>query len=92
MRDRMMVEPLRTTNAFLEDLMIRRGTITVSGNANRHGIELNGGSVVEMTPFEPDAATHRNWYYYNTASNLLMRKIVVSSKPVVVAYWKQVSN
>jgi hypothetical protein len=88
----MMVEPLRTTNAFLEDLMIRRGTITVSGNANRHGIELNGGTVVEMTPFEPDAATHRNWYYYNTTSNLLMRKIIVSSKPVVVAYWKQVSN
>jgi hypothetical protein len=68
-----MAEPLNSVNAFLEDLMARRGNITVSGNANRHGIELSGGYVVEMIPFEPDAVTYRNWYYYNTASNLLMR-------------------
>ena len=87
-----MVGSLNNTNTFLEDLMARRGSITVSGNANRLGIELNGGYVVEMTPFEPDASTYRNWYYYNTSSNLLMRKIVVSTIPVVVAYWKQISN
>ena len=86
------IEPLRTTDAFLRDLMTRRGVATVSGNPNRFGIELAGGHVVEMTPFEPDAATYRNWYYYNTASNLLMRKIIVSRSPILVAYWKQVSN
>jgi hypothetical protein len=87
-----MADVLTNINSFLADLMTRRGAITASGNANRLGIELNGGRVVEMTPFEPDAATYRNWYYYNTASNVLMRKIIVSSKPVVVAYWKQISN
>jgi len=86
-----MVEPLNS-DKFLEDLMARRGAITVSGNANRLGVELNGGHIVEMTPFEPDAATFRGWYYYNTMSNLLMRKIVVSTKPVMVAFWKQISN
>jgi formylmethanofuran dehydrogenase subunit C len=87
-----MLGNLQNTNAFLEDLMIRRGAITVSGNANRFGIEMYGGHVVEMTPFEPDASTYRNWYYYNTSSNILKRKMIVSNKPVVVAYWKQVSN
>jgi len=86
------LEPLNTVNAFLEDIMARRGSITVAGNPNRLGIEMAGGHVVEMTPFEPDAATYRNSYYYNTASNLLMRKVVVETTPIPVAYWKQISN
>jgi hypothetical protein len=86
------LEPLGNTNSFLEDLMIRRGAITAAGNPNRFGVEMNGGYIVEMTPYEPDAATYRNWYYYNTASNLLMRKIIVTTIPVVVAYSKQVSG
>ncbi|MCK9557572.1 MAG: hypothetical protein M0R50_05975 [Candidatus Cloacimonetes bacterium] len=87
-----MSTALNNTNTFIEDLMIRRGDITASGNANRLGIELNGGYVVEMTPFEPDAATYHNWYYYNTSSNILKRKIIVSTIPVIVAHWKQISN
>jgi len=47
---------------------------------------------VEMTPFEPDASTYRNWYYYNTATNALMRKIVVDTRPSIVAHWKRVGG
>ena len=79
-------------NAFLADLIERRGSAAVSGNANRLGIELMGGHVVEMTPFEPDASTYRNWYYYNTALNALMRRIVVNIKPNTVAFWKRVGG
>jgi hypothetical protein len=83
------------TDIFLEDLLIRRGNITTSGNANRFGIELpigNGGYVVEMTPFEPDAATYRNWYYYNTNTNTLMRKVVLGTGPGFAAFWKKISQ
>ena len=86
------VIPVDPTTAFLTDLLARRGDVTVSGNANRLGIELAGGQVVEMTPFEPDPTTYRHWYYYNTASNILMRKVVVSTQPAVVAYWKRISD
>jgi hypothetical protein len=79
-------------NEFIEDLLERRGNVTVSGNSNRTGIELNGGEVVQMTPFEPDAITFRNWYYYNTATNTLMRKVVITTTPTIVAYWKKVSQ
>jgi hypothetical protein len=85
-------EPLTTTDLFLADLMNRRGAATVSGNANRLGIELNGGYIVEMTPYEPDANTYRQSYYYNTVTNSLMRKVIVETKPVVVAYWKRISS
>jgi len=88
----MSIQPLDSVNAFLEDLMARRGSITAAGNSNRMGIELAGGDIVEMTPFEPDPATFRHRYYYNTSSNILMRKIIVATTPVLVAYWKQVSN
>lgn len=83
---------LTEMNAFLEDLLARRGEAAVSGNANRLGIELMGGHVVEMTPFEPDATTCRNWYYYNTVVNALMRKIVLDNKPSTVAFWKRASG
>jgi hypothetical protein len=83
---------LTEINTFLEDLFSRRGEAAVSGNANRLGIESTGGHVVEMTPFEPDAATYRNWYYYNTATNALMRKIVLDNKPSTVAFWKRVGG
>jgi hypothetical protein len=87
-----MIQPLGSVNAFLEDIMARRGSITVAGNPNRFGIEMVGGSVVEMTPFEPDPVTYRHWYYYNTASNILMRKVVIATTPIPIAYWKQISN
>lgn len=86
------MQPLNLTNAFLADLMERRGAITASSNSNRLSVELTGGHVVEMTPFEPDASTYRNWYYYNTSINVLKRKIVIETYPSIVAYWKPISN
>lgn len=81
---------LENIDEFLTDLLERRGKATVSGDSDRTCIEMSGGHVVEMTPFEPDALTFRNWYYYNTKTNTLMRKIV--NKSTATAFWKRVGG
>ncbi len=80
------------TTAFLTDLGARRGRITPGYNPNRF-IELHGGTIIEPTAFEPDAATHRHEFYYNAITNTLYKKVVTRREPgIVVAYWQKASN
>lgn len=79
-------------NAFLEDLLARRG-LRSSGFNNIRLVELNGGRIVEPTAFEPDPSTYRGEFYYNAINNVLYRKIVTRREPgIVVAYWQKISD
>ena len=81
------------TDTFLDDLAIRRMAPTAATNSNRLDVELNGGSYVEITSFEPDPATFRDDFYYNAVSNTLYKKIVVSQcNGITSAFWKQASD
>lgn len=83
---------LLTTNGFLSDLFGRRG-IKIAGNHTTRFVELNGGSVIEPTSFEPDPNTHRSEYYYNAITNTLFRKITrASSNGQYNSHWKKVSE
>ena len=80
------------TTRFLQDLIARRGLKRTGGFSTRL-LELDGATIVEPTAFEPDAATHRNDYYYNAITNTLYRKVVVRREPgVVVAHWQKTSS
>jgi len=78
--------------AFLEDLMGRRGNVTVGGNPVGMIAELHGGDAVELTAFEPDPATYRQPFYYNTVINCLYKRVVTErSVNGNIAYWQKVS-
>ena len=50
-----------------------------------------GGEIVSYLNREPDAATFRRKYYYNTRQNVLYVKVITINKPeegVIKAYWK----
>lgn len=48
---------------------------------------------MEPTAFEPDAATHRNDYYYNAVTNILYKKIITRKyRGTIAAYWQKISN
>lgn len=61
---------------FLEDLAQRRGKITVGGNPNTF-VELTGGVTIPYMWHEPDPATARVPYYYNTRINVLFKQKMV---------------
>lgn len=78
-------------NRIPEDVLINRGEKGIGFNSVELISKLTGGKIVEMTPFEPDASTHRDEWYYNTSENMLYRKVVVVNKPkqgIIRAYWK----
>jgi hypothetical protein len=77
---------------FLYDLIRRRGNSTIGGDTARF-VELDGGTIIEPTAFEPDASTCRESHYYNVMTNVLYKKVVTRKEPgIVVAYWQKVSN
>jgi hypothetical protein len=80
------------TAAFLADLAGRRGYPS-PGYDSVWFVELNGGTVVEATAFEPDPATYRHDYYYNAETNTLYKKVVARrEKGIVVAHWQKASE
>lgn len=77
---------------FIEDILNRRGDVTVGGNPARMIAELHGGDMVELTAFEPDASTHRQPFYYNTATNCLYKRVITErSAKGTIAFWQRVS-
>lgn len=81
-----------TRQDFLDDLTARRGRPGV-GHDSVWYLELTGGRVIEPTAFEPDAATHRDDFYYNAVTNALYRRVVTRREPgIVVAHWQQCSD
>jgi hypothetical protein len=85
-------EGLAKSNAFISDLLARRGK-KYKGHHNVRNIELLGGRIVEPTAFEPDPTTHRGEYYYNATINVLFRRVTVAnSDGVKFAHWVRCSN
>lgn len=83
---------MSTRSEFLSDLFSRRGNKPADGNSEWY-VELHGGAVLEPTAFEPDAATHRNDYYYNAVTNILYKKIITRKyRGTIAAYWQKISN
>ena len=77
---------------FLADLATRRGRMAAAPNSSWI-MERGGASMVTVTAFTPDAATHRGGFYYNVQTNTLYRKIVTKSGPgYVVAHWRKASD
>jgi len=86
-------EALNTTNNFLADLFARRGSKVARTGYSARIVELNGGTVIEPTAFEPEALTHRSEYYYNATNNTLYRRIrLTDALGNVTAYWTKVSE
>jgi len=80
------------TQAFLTDLMARRGKATPGYNPSWF-VELYDGTIIEPTAFEPDPATHRHDYYYNAITNALYKKVVTRKESgIIVANWYKTSN
>jgi len=77
---------------FFEDLSHRRGIFKGGTPFDARIVELNGGQMVHLTQFEPDPATFRDEYYYNTVRNVLYKKSQDTVDGFVVATWKKVSN
>lgn len=87
-----MSATLANMRDFIEDILDRRGNVTIGGNPISLIAELHGGAMVELTAFEPDPATCREPYYYNTALNSLYKRVVVEkSAKGDVAFWQRVS-
>lgn len=84
---------VQATNDFLTDLFDRRGSKQVVGYNPIRFLELHGARIVEPEATEPDAATYRGEYYYNTTLNALYRKVVTHKEPgIVIAHWQKVSS
>ena len=64
---------LTNMREFIEDVLDRRGDVTVGGNPTRMIAELHGGEMVELTAFAPDASTYREPFYYNTIICLIVK-------------------
>lgn len=85
-------ETLTAMNAFLTDLLSRRNS-RKGGFNNIRAVELNGGSIIEPTAFEPDPNTYRGEYYYNANTNVLYKKIKKTRKDKsIVAFWQRISQ
>lgn len=83
---------LPVTNAFLADLLQRRGKKSI-GSDSVWFLELHGARVVQPIAFEPDANTYRGAYYYNAITNTLYRKVVTNnSAGVLKAHWQKISQ
>lgn len=79
---------------MLTDLAERLGRRAVGGNPHQFLEFFAGAKLVTLTAFEPDPATHRDDYYYNTITNRLYKKVVtaVLDNGVIRAHWQAVSN
>lgn len=79
---------------ILDEILQRRRPLGIGGLPHRWQ-ELAGGTIVEMTAFEPDPRTYRNEYYYNVKLNRLFRRIFTTYRPeigIIRAHWKPVSE
>lgn len=77
---------------FFDDLTIRRGNFVGGQPFPTSVVELNGGSTVHLSAFEPDPATFREDYYYNTKTNVLYKKLSKTVNGFKVASWSKVSQ
>jgi hypothetical protein len=76
---------------FLDELADKRGCFSGGSPFSSQMVELNGGSLIEMTAFEPDPVTFRDEYYYHTVRNVLYKKIVNYVDGFRTAFWQKVS-
>jgi len=79
------------TNEFLIDLNQRLGSRT-PGHNSAWELEINGGTIIEPTAFEPDPLSYRHDYYYNAINNILYRKITTSKNGITTAKWHKASE
>lgn len=79
------------SSAFFEDLSDRRGYFAGGQPLPASVVELDGGDLIEMTAWEPDAATFRGEYYYHTVRNVLYKKVAHVVDEVPVATWQKIS-
>jgi hypothetical protein len=80
---------------ILTDILARRQAVTPYVGYNPHNfLELTGAEMVEIWPYAPNPVTHRQDYYYDSASNRLFKRIWMADKPKegMVAVWKPVSE
>lgn len=85
---------LDTARQFVTEVVRKRGKPSQGYNPHRF-VELHGGTMVEPTAHEPDPATHRQDYYYNSVTNALYKRIYDRYEPkngIIVAHWKMISN
>jgi len=85
---------LAAAHQNLAGLRLRRGAAGGGHNAHRY-LEHHGAAILEPLEFEPDPATYRGHYYYNSRENRLYQKVITSHRPeqgIVVAHWKGVSQ
>jgi hypothetical protein len=64
---------------FIADILNRRNKASIGGDTVWF-LELNGATVINPTPFEPDPNTHRQEYYYNSADNIMYKRARSSSQ------------
>lgn len=71
-----------------EEIVSRRSKFSQPIPTPHNFITLFGGQPVEVLAFEPEAASHRGMFYYNSRENVLYKKLVVTPFHV----WKPVGN
>jgi hypothetical protein len=90
------VVPRFDPQPFLDDLSLRRSRFLGGQPLPASVVELDGGSMLEMTPFEPDPTTFRGEYYYNTARNVLYKKVMstttLGDDTYKTGHWQKVSS
>ena len=64
---------------FIADILNRRNKSSIGGDTVWF-LELNGATVINPTPFEPDPNTHRQEYYYNSIDNIMYKRARSSSQ------------
>lgn len=76
-----------TTVEFLTDLATRRNVDSLPGSGIPHRwVELFGGTLVEVTAFEPDPYTYRHLFYYNAITNIIYKRVVTDTG---LCFWSE---
>jgi len=83
---------MTTGLTVLNDIMSRRASYQTypSGGHSHNAVEMFGGTIVPMMFAEPDPATFRGKYYYNTKINQLFKKRNSFPRWVRIQHWERV--
>lgn len=80
--------PTPTPQTQLDIIMSHRSRFSQPIRTPHNFITLFGGQSVEVLAFEPEAATFRGKFYYNSRWNILFKKLDTLPFPV----WKEAGN
>lgn len=78
--------------SILSEIFAHRGNPTVYTNTLSWRFITDGATVVEYLSVEPNPATHRQNYYYNTRINVLFKKVLAKGPKSDQYIWKKISS